>query len=74
MSHKECGFDDEDLGDTKTRTRFRRRSRPYWHASNTITHRTIAEIASLDGESACAEPKKLRYRLLHVAARITRTA
>jgi hypothetical protein len=28
----------------------------------------------LDGELAQAEPKKLRYRLLHVAARITRTA
>jgi hypothetical protein len=28
----------------------------------------------LDGELAAAEPKKLRYRLLHVAARITRTA
>lgn len=28
----------------------------------------------LDGELAHAEPKKLRYRLLHVAARITRTA
>ena len=26
----------------------------------------------LDGELATAEPKKLRYRLLHVAARITR--
>lgn len=28
----------------------------------------------LDGELAKAEPKKLRYRLLHVAARITRSA
>jgi hypothetical protein len=28
----------------------------------------------LQGELATAEPKKLRYRLLHVAARITRTA
>jgi hypothetical protein len=28
----------------------------------------------LDGELAAAEPKKLRYRLLHVAARLTRTA
>jgi hypothetical protein len=28
----------------------------------------------LDGELADAEPKKLRYRLLHAAARITRTA
>jgi len=28
----------------------------------------------LDGDLASAEPKKLRYRLLHVAARITRTA
>jgi hypothetical protein len=28
----------------------------------------------LDGGLAAAEPKKLRYRLLHVAARITRTA
>jgi Transposase DDE domain group 1 len=28
----------------------------------------------LDGEHAVAEPKKLRYQLLHVAARITRTA
>lgn len=28
----------------------------------------------LDGELATAEPKKLRYRLLHVAGRITRTA
>jgi hypothetical protein len=28
----------------------------------------------LDGALAAAEPKKLRYRLLHVAARITRTA
>ncbi len=28
----------------------------------------------LDGNLAKAEPKKLRYRLLHVAARITRTA
>jgi len=28
----------------------------------------------LDGELAAAEPKRLRYRLLHVAARITRSA
>jgi Transposase DDE domain group 1 len=28
----------------------------------------------LDGELAKAEPKKLRHRLLHVAARITRSA
>jgi hypothetical protein len=28
----------------------------------------------LDGELAIAEPKKLRYRLLHVAAKISRTA
>jgi hypothetical protein len=28
----------------------------------------------LDAELAVAEPKKLRYRLLHVAARLTRTA
>ncbi len=28
----------------------------------------------LDGELAVAEPKKLRYRLLHVAARLTRSA
>ncbi|MEH1017926.1 IS1380 family transposase [Micromonospora sp. CPCC 206060] len=28
----------------------------------------------LDGDLARAEPKKLRYRLLHVAARLTRTA
>src|SRR5256884_308594 len=28
----------------------------------------------LDGELATAEPKKLHYRLLHVAARLTRTA
>ncbi len=28
----------------------------------------------LDGALALAEPKKLRYRLLHVAARITRSA
>jgi hypothetical protein len=28
----------------------------------------------LDGELAKAEPKKLRYRLLHVAARLTRSA
>jgi hypothetical protein len=30
-------------------------------------------ILLLDGELAAAEPKKLRYRLLHVAARITRS-
>ncbi|MFG3410471.1 transposase, partial [Streptomyces sp. NPDC048142] len=29
-------------------------------------------VLLLDGELATAEPKKLRYRLLHVAARITR--
>jgi hypothetical protein len=28
----------------------------------------------LDGELAAAEPKKLRYRLLHVAGRLTRSA
>jgi hypothetical protein len=28
----------------------------------------------LDGDLSRAEPKRLRYRLLHVAARITRTA
>jgi hypothetical protein len=32
-----------------------------------------AQILLLDGDLACAEPKKLRYRLLHVAARITRS-
>jgi hypothetical protein len=31
-----------------------------------------AQILLLDGELAKAEPKKLRYRLLHAAARITR--
>ncbi|MDQ0938843.1 hypothetical protein QFZ67_000548 [Streptomyces sp. V1I1] len=29
-------------------------------------------VLLLDGELAAAEPKKLRYRLLHVAARLTR--
>jgi hypothetical protein len=33
-----------------------------------------AQALLLDGDLARAEPKKLRYRLLHVAARITRTA
>lgn len=32
------------------------------------------QLLVLDGALATAEPKKLRYRLLHVAARITRTA
>jgi hypothetical protein len=32
------------------------------------------QILLLDGELALAEPKKLRYRLLHVAARLTRSA
>jgi hypothetical protein len=32
------------------------------------------QLLLLDGELAAAEPKKLRYRLLHVAARITRSA
>ena len=32
------------------------------------------QMLLLDSELAAAEPKKLRYRLLHVAARITRTA
>jgi hypothetical protein len=32
------------------------------------------QLLLLDGELAAAEPKKLRYRLLHVAARLTRTA
>jgi hypothetical protein len=32
------------------------------------------QILLLDGELADAEPKKLRYRLLHTAARITRAA
>jgi hypothetical protein len=31
-------------------------------------------VLLLDGEHRLAEPKKLRYRLLHVAARIVRTA
>lgn len=31
-----------------------------------------ARVLLLDGELAVAEPKKLRYRLLHVAARLTR--
>ena len=29
-------------------------------------------VLLLDGELAAAEPKKLRFRLLHVAARLTR--
>jgi len=33
-----------------------------------------AQHLLLDGDLALAEPKKLRYRLLHVAARITRSA
>lgn len=33
-----------------------------------------AQTLLLDGELATAEPKKLRYRLLHTAARITRGA
>src|ERR671938_34333 len=32
------------------------------------------QMLLLDGELAAAEPKKLRYRLLHVPARLTRTA
>jgi hypothetical protein len=32
------------------------------------------QMLLLNGDLATAEPKKLRYRLLHVAARITRTA
>jgi hypothetical protein len=32
------------------------------------------QLLLLDGALSTAEPKKLRYRLLHVAARITRTA
>jgi Transposase DDE domain group 1 len=32
------------------------------------------QMLLLDGELATAEPKRLRYRLLHVAARLTRTA
>lgn len=32
------------------------------------------QILLLDGDLAAAEPKKLRYRLLHVAARLTRSA
>jgi hypothetical protein len=32
------------------------------------------QMLLLHGELAAAEPKKLRYRLLHVAARLTRTA
>ena len=35
---------------------------------------TWTQTLLLDGDLATAEPKKLRYRLLHVAARITRTA
>jgi hypothetical protein len=35
---------------------------------------TWTQTLLLDGDLAKAEPKKLRYRLLHVAARITRTA
>lgn len=35
---------------------------------------TWTQALLLDGDLARAEPKKLRYRLLHVAARITRTA
>jgi hypothetical protein len=31
------------------------------------------QLLLLDGDLAAAEPKKLRYRLLHVAARLTRT-
>ncbi|MEV7782434.1 transposase [Kitasatospora sp. NPDC088351] len=33
-----------------------------------------ARTLLLDGEPATAEPKKLRYRILHTAARITRAA
>jgi hypothetical protein len=33
-----------------------------------------AQLLLLDGEHAIAEPKKLRYRLLHVPARLVRTA
>jgi hypothetical protein len=32
------------------------------------------QMLLLDGDLAAAEPKKLRYRLLHVAARLTRSA
>jgi hypothetical protein len=32
------------------------------------------QLLLLDGELAKAEPKRLRYQLLHVAARLTRTA
>lgn len=34
----------------------------------------FTRVLLLDGEHALAEPKKPRYRLLHVAARIVRTA
>jgi Transposase DDE domain group 1 len=35
---------------------------------------TWTQLLLLDGDLAAAEPKKLRYRLLHTAARIVRTA
>ena len=34
----------------------------------------FTRVLLLDGEHALAEPKRLRYRLLHVAARLVRTA
>ena len=35
---------------------------------------TWTQVLTLDGELARAEPKRLRYQLLHVAARVTRSA
>ncbi len=48
------------------------------HHSSAAQDRVLAPHRTqhllLEGELATAEPKMLRYRLLHVAARITRTA
>ncbi|MFH8494175.1 transposase [Streptomyces coeruleorubidus] len=37
-----------------------------------IDQLTWTRVLLLDGELAAAEPRKLRYRVLHVATRITR--
>jgi hypothetical protein len=45
-----------------------------WCTAAAIAADLIAwlQILALDGELATAEPKRLRYRLLHTAARLTR--
>ena len=52
------------------------RANAAWFELSLLAHdiMVLTQLLTLDGEHAVSEPKRLRYRILHVAGQITRHA